>query len=243
MEKLYWILAVAAAGPVAGSALGVAFRPQPRAMGRMLAFAGGVMLAISFLELLPESMAQSGLPGAAAGLAVGFLVMAALDCLLPQNRNGELPSQGPRNLWRTSVLMILAIFFHNLPEGMAMAASTAMEDPGAVVTVALAIAIHNIPEGICTSAPYYYATGDRLGAFLRSSATALPVLVGFWLGRIFLLGANPFAMGTMVAAAAGLMIHISCQELIPSALDSCSSLPTMAWLTGGVVFVLVLGTL
>ena len=242
MGEVFWILLVAAAGPVIGSLAGVAFRPRPGAMGCMLAFAGGVMLAISFLELLPESTAKSGLPGAAAGLAVGFLVMAALECLLPRTQGAPASAPG-RDLRRASVLMILAIFLHNLPEGMAIAASTVMEDPKALITVAFAIAIHNIPEGICTSAPYYYATGKRLGAFLRSSSTALPVLAGFWLGRVLLLDANPFATGTMVATAAGLMIHISCQELIPAALEEGSPLASMAWLMGGVVFVLLLGAL
>lgn len=232
MEALWWILAVAAAGPVAGSAVGVAFRPRPGAMAAMLAFAAGVMLSISFLELLPESAAKSGFAGTAAGLAAGFSAMAALECFLPRDREARPGGE----LRRTSVLMILAVFLHNLPEGMAIAASQVMEDPRALVTVAFAIAVHNIPEGICTSAPYYFATGDRLGAFLRSSSTALPVLAGFWLGRAFLLGANPFAAGTAMAAAAGLMLHISCWELVPAALRGGGVLSPMAWLTAGVAF-------
>lgn len=239
MTEELWVLAVAVAGPVIGSALGVAFPPGRRLTGDMLAFAGGAMLAISFLELLPESLAKCGLAGTAAGLAVGLLTMAALEGMLPRNaaggRGGELE--------RTSLLMILGIFLHNLPEGMAMASAGSMADPRALVTVAFAIAVHNIPEGICTSAPYYLATGRRLRAFLWSSSTALPVLGGYLLGKTLLRGMQPYAMGVMVASVAGLMIHISCGELLPTAQEEeGKSHPTrpIVWLAAGVLFVMAL---
>ena len=198
MERELWILVVAVAGPVIGSALGVAFTPGRRMTGDMLSFAGGSMLAISFLELLPESMNKCGLAGTAVGFAIGLLTMAALEGLFPHRPQGGQKGE----LERTSVLMILGIFLHNLPEGMAMASAGSMEDPRALVTVALAIAIHNIPEGICTSAPYYQATGRRLRAFLWSASTALPMLGGYLLGKTLLRGLTPYAMGVMVASVA-----------------------------------------
>ena len=234
------MLAVAVAGPVIGSALGVAFTPGRRMTGDMLAFAGGTMLGISLLELLPESLVKCGLAGTAAGLAIGLLAMAALEGTVPRPPMG----QAREELERTSLLMILGIFLHNLPEGMAMASAGSMEDPRALVTVALAIAVHNIPEGICTSAPYYLATGRRLRAFLWSSSTALPVLLGYLLGRTLLRGLRPYAMGIMVASVAGLMIHISCAELLPAAQrEEGREHPTrpVVWLAAGVVFVMGLG--
>ena len=238
MSDELWVLAVAVAGPVIGSGLGVAFPPGRRITGGMLAFAGGAMLAISFLELLPESLAKCGLAGTAAGLAIGVLTMAVLEGMLPRRAAGT-----GGELERTSLLMIAGIFLHNLPEGMAMASAGAMEDPRALVTVALAIAVHNIPEGICTSAPYYLATGRRLRAFLLSSSTALPVLMGYLLGKTLLRGMQPFAMGVMVASVAGLMIHISCAELLPTAQEEAGKdHPTrpIAWLAAGVLFVMAL---
>lgn len=235
-----WVLAVAVAGPVIGSALGVAFTPGRRMTGDMLAFAGGAMLGISFLELLPESLVKCGLAGTAAGLAIGLLTMAALEGTLPLPPAGE----NRRELERASLLMILGIFLHNLPEGMAMASAGSMEDPRALVTVALAIAVHNIPEGICTSAPYYLATGRRIRAFLWSSSTALPVLGGYLVGKTLLRGMQPYAMGIMVASVAGLMIHISCAELLPSAQrEEGREHPTrpIVWLVAGILFVMALG--
>lgn len=236
----YWVLAVAVAGPVIGSALGVAFPPGRRATGDMLAFAAGAMLGISLLELLPESLMKCGLAGSAAGLAIGLLAMAALEGTVPRPPVGEAREE----LERASLLMILGIFLHNLPEGMAMAGAGSMEDPRALVTVALAIAVHNIPEGICTSAPYYLATGRRLRAFLWSSSTALPVLGGYLLGKTLFRGLGPFAMGVMVASVAGLMIYISCAELLPTAQrEEGREHPTrpVVWLAAGVVFVMGMG--
>lgn len=239
MERELWILVVAVAGPVIGSALGVAFTPGRRMTGDMLSFAGGSMLAISFLELLPESMNKCGLAGTAVGFAIGLLTMAALEGLFPHRPQGGQKGE----LERTSVLMILGIFLHNLPEGMAMASAGSMEDPRALVTVALAIAIHNIPEGICTSAPYYQATGRRLRAFLLSSTTALPMLGGYILGKTLLRGLSPYAMGILVASVAGLMIHISCGELLPAALEEEGRghpVRPMVWLAAGILFVMAL---
>ena len=239
MERELWILVVAVAGPVIGSALGVAFTPGRRMTGDMLSFAGGSMLAISFLELLPESMNKCGLAGTAVGFAIGLLTMAALEGLFPHRPQGGQKGE----LERTSVLMILGIFLHNLPEGMAMASAGSMEDPRALVTVALAIAIHNIPEGICTSAPYYQATGRRLRAFLWSASTALPMLGGYLLGKTLLRGLTPYAMGVMVASVAGLMIDISCGELLPTALEEEGKehpVRPMLWLAAGILFVMAM---
>ena len=109
--------------------------------------------------------------------------------------------------------------------------------------MALAIAIHNIPEGICTSAPYYQATGRRLRAFLWSASTALPMLGGYLLGKTLLRGLTPYAMGVMVASVAGLMIHISCGELLPTALEEEGKehpVRPMLWLAAGILFVMAM---
>lgn len=236
LERELEVLAVAVAGPVIGSAIGVAFAPHGNVIGDMLSFAGGTMLAISVRELIPEAFAKCGLLGTALGVVIGLLVMSVLERLFPHHEK-------QRELERASLLMIVGIFLHNLPEGMAMAGASSMENPRALVTVALAIAVHNIPEGICTSAPYYLATGRRLRAFLWSSSTALPVLWGFILGKTLFRGMTPFAMGIMVAAVAGLMIHISCTELLPTAWREGGKgrLRPLLWLVAGFLFVVLLG--
>ena len=101
---------------------------------------------------------------------------------------------------------------------MAIAASTVMEDPRALVTVAFAIAIHNIPEGIAVSIPVYYATGDRVKAFRLSLLSGVAEPVGALLAWLVLM---PFMsttlMGCILAGVAGIMVFISIDELLPAA--------------------------
>ncbi|MBN2373902.1 ZIP family metal transporter [bacterium] len=183
MDPLLFILTISVLGPIIGSAIGVMKRPSFLYICNMLCFAAGVMLAISFLELIPESIGFSSVTGCIAGIVAGSLVMFGLDKLIP-HIHPELCSQEQGcNLKRTSVYLLIGIFLHNFPEGMAIAAG-GVTGVKTSLSIALAIAIHNIPEGICTSAPYYHATGKRLRAFLLSSFTALPILVGYLLGRV-----------------------------------------------------------
>ena len=87
------------------------------------------------------------------------------------------------------------------------------------IIIALAIAIHNIPEGICTSASYYHASGKRTEAFLLSSSTAVPIIIGFFLAWAVIETIPERLVGFIVAATAGLMIYITVDELIP---NSCA---------------------
>ena len=116
MRDTIWVPVVAVLGPLVGSAIGVLLPSRESLLRRLLAFAAGTMLTLSFLELLPESLAACSPPACAAGLAVGVFGVLALHRLLPAAPNA--PS-APR---RTALLMVAAIMLHNLPEGIAMAA-------------------------------------------------------------------------------------------------------------------------
>jgi ZIP family zinc transporter len=149
MEGIYIILAISALGPIIGSLIGVLKKPKESFMYIMLAFAAGVMLSISFLELIPESIRLSSIPVAGIGLLLGALLMYALDKSIP-HIHPELGTQEPgHKLKRTAIYLMVGIFLHNFPEGMAMATG-AVSDFSITLAIALAIAIHNIPEGMAT---------------------------------------------------------------------------------------------
>lgn len=231
-ENVFLVICVSVAGPVIGSAIGVAFPGSRRPMEAMLSFAAGTMLAISFLELLPEGLAVCGFWASAAGLILGL----AAACLLEDRIRP--PQGGERE--RAALLLLAAITLHNLPEGIAMAAGEAFPGGSTVLLIAVAIAAHDIPEGVCTAAPYYYATGRRLRAFLLSSATCLPTVVGYLLGRAALGRIPPFTLGIVTCATAGLMLYISCAELLPAAGEKGAGKLPMVALFLGIVFVLAL---
>ena len=138
---------------------------------------------------------------------------------------------------RTALLMVAAIMLHNLPEGIAMAAGS---ENRTMLLIAVAIATHDVPEGICTAAPYLYATHHRAKAFWLSLFTCLPTLLGYGLGRLLWRQVPAYTMGMVTACIAGLMITISCEELIPASPGGSDRLSAMPALMAGVILVLVL---
>jgi len=242
MDNLYPVLALAVAGPVLGSLIGVLKKPSNLVMYNMLSFAAGIMLSISFLNLIPESIALSSVIISCIGIVTGALIMYTLDKLIPHIHPGLMNQEQGCNLEKTATYLIFGIFLHNIPEGMAIAAGNVT---GSVFLISLAIAIHNIPEGICTSAPYYACNGKRLRSFLISSATAIPLIVGFFLAKVLYAYISNSFIGFTIAATAGVMIYISADELIPTSchkLDKWSHSIIFSLITG-VIFVVLLAQL
>ena len=264
MDELFVIAIISMIGPIIGSFLGVMKILSSKIVFHLMSFAAGIMISISFLELIPEAIEMSSVPATAFGIILGALSMFLMDKFIPhyhpepeqaeqkknifeklkQNlkcrlmRPANILKEKNKDLMRTAKYLILGIFIHNFPEGMAIAM---VRDPSVSIAIALAIAIHNIPEGICTSAPYYYATGKRLKAFLLSSSTAIPVLLGFLFVRFLFVGVSDSIMGFVAAMTAGLMIYISVDELIPSSSCKVCNHQTVFSLILGIVFVVLIG--
>ena len=239
MDPLIWIVILAVLGPVIGSLIGILKMPTFGYVCNMMCFAAGVMLAISFLDLIPESIAISSPRISVIGVIAGAAAMYGLDRIIPHIHPRLCAQEQGCSLERTSVYLILGMFLHNFPEGMAIAIGSVTQMKVSI-TIALAIAIHNIPEGICTSAPYYHSTGKRVQAFLLSAATAIPILVGYVLARYIFQQVPTHVVGLLISSTAGLMIYITADELIP---HSCAGTnhQTIFSLILGVVFVILLG--
>lgn len=238
MTSISIIVAIAFAGPIIGSIIGILRKPYYAYVCNMLCFAAGVMLAISFLELIPESIRLTSPITGALGLTFGALAMYGLDRLLPHLHPSLCSQEQGRNLQRSSTYLIIGIFLHNFPEGMAIASGSVANFEAAMI-IALAIAIHNIPEGICTSASYFHASGKRIEAFLISSSTAIPIIIGFLLAwSVFESIPEPF-VGFIVAATAGLMIYITVDEVIPNSCSGDNHQTIFHFMTGVVLVVLL----
>lgn len=245
MDSIYIILLIAIAGPIIGSLIGVLKKPSNLFVYNMLAFAAGVMLAISFLELIPESIKLSSIWLSCIGIIIGAIIIYTLDKLIPHIHPRLCGQEQGRKLERTAIFIFLGIFLHNFPEGMAIATGT-ITDFKATLAIALAIAIHNIPEGIVTSAPCYYLTKKKLKSFLLSSSTAIPIILGFIFARFLFQNIPLNIIGIIIAATAGLMIYISGDELIPMSHSKDSKVwnhSTIFSLIAGVLFVIILGSI
>lgn len=241
MEPVAWIVILAVAGPVIGSAIGILKIPTFNYICNMLCFAAGVMLAISFLELIPESLTITTTRISVLGLVLGAMVMYMLDKIIPHIHPRLCAQEQGCNLERTSVYLILGMFLHNFPEGMAIAIG-AVTQTKVSLTIALAIAVHNIPEGICTSAPYFHSTGKRFQAFFLSACTAIPILLGYVTARYLFLQVPDQVIGLLISATAGLMIYITVDELIPNSCAGTNHQTIFAFMLG-VIFVVLLGAI
>jgi ZIP family zinc transporter len=226
------------AGLSTGVGSAIAFfgkRTNTRMLSLALGFSAGVMIYVSFVEILVKAReslegAMGEVPGAwitVASFFGGMAVIAMIDQLVPSMENphemhrieeiGVAERQPDRKLLRMGMFSALAIAIHNFPEGIATFAAT-LKDPSLGVSIAIAIAIHNIPEGIAVSVPVYYATGSRRKAFFYSFLSGMAEPVGAILGYFLLIryfGDTLF--GVLFASVAGIMVFISLDELLPAA--------------------------
>lgn len=203
-------------------------KTNTRFLSAALGLSAGVMIYVSFMELMPESVMQlQGIyPGRAAEIHMllaffaGIGLIAVIDKLVPEDENpheihSETPGMQNRKLKRTGMMMALAIGIHNFPEGLATFAS-ALSDPEIAIPIVFAIAIHNIPEGIAVSVPIYHATGNRRKAFWLSFLSGMAEPVGALLGFLFLQPFwTPGVNALLLAFVSGIMVYISFDELLP----------------------------
>ena len=203
-----------------GSFLGIFVKkPGPRFMTLSLGFSAGVMILVSFVELLQRGIEVVGFASAHLAFFAGFLIMFLIDAAIPHDYMAEHISDEEKkrkiNLARTGLFVALGIGIHNFPEGLATFAGT-LQSLNLGIAIAVAIAIHNIPEGIAVSVPVYAATGSRKKAFLWSFLSGVAEPVGAGIAALFLMPfLNPALLGVILAAVAGIMVFISIDELVP----------------------------
>lgn len=206
-------------------------KTDTRVLSCALGLSAGVMVYISFMELLPEAVAglehsfdpKTAMFWTMVSFFSGIALIAIIDKLVPEDENphemhdlGELKEPHNHHLKRTGMMIALAIGIHNFPEGMASFVS-ALDNMDVALPIVIAIAIHNIPEGIAVSVPIYQATGNRRKAFLYSLLSGLAEPIGAVIGMAVLLPFwSPEMNAVCLAVVAGIMIYISFDELLPS---------------------------
>jgi ZIP family zinc transporter len=212
--------ALAGLSTTVGSFLAIFVKePGTRFLALTLGFSAGVMILLSFMELLAHGIETVGFAPAYVAFFAGMLGMFLIDALIPHEYMAEKHASGRKQsgLLKTGLLVALGIGVHNFPEGMATFAGT-MQDVALGAAIAMAVALHNIPEGLAVSLPVYVATGSRSKAFLWSLFAGLAEPAGAALAALVLL---PFldaaVLGFMLSFVAGVMVFISLDELVPVA--------------------------
>jgi ZIP family zinc transporter len=203
-------------------------RTNIKALSVGLGFSAGVMIFLSFTEILKTAneMLYAFFPIHSrwlvfAGFGLGVFTAMLIDYFMPDHIDEDLfndqehCSNKHHRIKRAGLLTAVAISVHNFPEGMAtFFVSTQNLAMGA--SVALAIAIHNIPEGIAVALPIYHATGKKRLAiwytFLSGISEPIGALIGLFAMHYFLPQA---AIGILFAGVAGIMVYLSFDTLLP----------------------------
>ena len=180
-----------------------------------LSFAAGVMLTVSFSDLVPTSISSLNqtfysIPSiliTMISFVTGIIVSMIIDKKMPAQQN---------HVKRVGLIAMLAIILHNIPEGIATYL-TSSTNTKLGITLTIAIALHNIPEGISISIPIYYATKNKGRAFLYTLISGLSEPFGAIIAVLFLSQwIMPAMMGILYAIIAGIMTHIALYELLPT---------------------------
>lgn len=230
-----------------GGLIGVIKKPGKKLFGFLMGFTAGLMLTISFMELLAESWEIAGYQIAIFGFLLGALFMMGVDALLPHIRfsvkeKGFLcrgKSKACDRLFKVGILTMIGITIHNLPEGVLIGAGYS-HLPKFGLVIALAIAIHNIPEGIATAVPLYKSGVSKLKSLGLATFSGLVEPIGALVALLFLKSFTSFVPFSL-AFAGGVMIFITLDELIPVARKEHEHMTALGILTGIVFMMLISG--
>ncbi len=195
-----------------------------------LGFAAGVMIAASVWSLLIPAIEDTierggvGWIPAAGGFVLGGLFLLLLDTVMPHLHPEENRTEGVGSPFRRTTLLVLAVTLHNVPEGMAVGLAFAMaaqhpDDPSffaSAFALALGIGLQNLPEGAAVSLPLRREGMSRSKAFIFGSMSGIVELL-FGVGITFIAAQILPFMPWMLAFAAGAMIYVVVEELIPEA--------------------------
>jgi ZIP family zinc transporter len=241
-------------GTTAGAACVLFMRHElkPLIQKTLLGFAAGVMVAASVWSLLIPAMDMSEHMGrfafvpAAVGFLIGIGFLLTLDHVVPHLHVGSDEAEGPRSTLSKSAKLILAVTIHNIPEGIssgAVFAGLMTHNANVTLTGAFAlsigIAIQNLPEGFIVSLPVRSDGGSRGKAFLYGSLSGIvePIAGGI---TVLLAAYITPALPYLLAFAAGAMIYVVVEELVPeSAEGEHSNIGTIGFAAGFVLMMIL----
>jgi len=237
--------------PFIGTTLGAAcvflmkksFAPQLQKT--LTGFAAGVMVAASVWSLLIPSIEMTGKEGllsvvpAVVGFMVGILFLLFLDNIIPHQHLDRDQSEGPKTHLSKTAKLVLAITLHNIPEGMAVgvALAGAMEHNSympmaGAIALAIGIAIQNFPEGAIVSMPLLSAGNSRKKSFIMGTLSGVVEPIGAILTLLLASIVVP-VLPYLLAFAAGAMIYVVVEELIPETQEGeHSNLGTIGFAVG-----------
>lgn len=210
-----------------------------------LSFAAGVMITVSIIDLIPESinLIYENLSDLGTilicllGMVFGIVISMLIDYYLPDNEIKMVAKN--TSLFKVGIISMIAIILHNIPEGIATFLAS-NNNPKLGISLAIAIAMHNIPEGISISVPIYYSTLSKKKAIFYTFVSAMSEPLGALIAFLFLKNImNDVILGILFSSIAGIMLQISFCELLPTAKKYNNKKYMLIFFTIGVIFMLI----
>ena len=244
--------------PFAGTTLGAACvfflknEIKPLVQKMLLGFASGVMIAASVWSLLIPSMDMSENMGklafipAAVGFGLGVFFLLLMDRLIPHLHLGASEPEGKKCSLKKNTMLVLAVTLHNIPEGMAvgvvfagmLAKNSDISMMGAFA-LSIGIAIQNFPEGAIISLPLKSEGNTRMRAFVMGTLSGIVEPIGAFLTILLASYITP-VLPYLLSFAAGAMVYVVVEELIPEASEGeHSNIATIGFAVGFVVMMIL----
>lgn len=218
----------------------------------LLGFASGVMVAASVWSLLipaidmSENMGGFSFVPAAVGFVFGILFLLTMDKIIPHLHLNEEKPEGVKSNLKKTTMLVLAVTLHNIPEGMAVGvvfagllAGDGQITMAGALALSIGIAIQNFPEGAIISLPLKSDGGSRTRAFLYRAASGIvePIAAGI---TILLTGIINPLLPYLLAFAAGSMIYVVVEELLPEAsTGEHSNISTLGFAAGFLIMMIL----
>lgn len=224
-------------------------KPGPKTLSYVMGLSAGVMVFISFAELLQEAIEVYEILIGSLFFFLGMGIMFVIDLLISHKYHinetyFEEQCDFNERVGKTSFLVFLGIFIHNIPEGMATMVGT-LENVELGLILAFAIALHNIPEGIAVAVPTCTVDNNKKKGFLLAFLSGMGEPLGaIVFGLIFLPFLNEYVLAALLAVVGGIMVYVSIDELLP--VSHCfgnSSLSIIGMVSGMFVMALSLAIL
>ncbi len=229
METILFIILLTVATGVGGLALGGVLgvlikRQSQRWASLLLSFTAGLMLCIVALEMVPEALEAGEWPWLVPlCLVAGFLITYLLNCWIDKGAHHQVENEphrcacGHHDLHTAGIVLAAAVALHNVPVGMAVGATVAVQGIGyAAVLAAITIGLHNLPEGMSIAIPLLHDGSKTASAIFVAALSGVPTVLGALLGY-FVGNQAAIMLVAALALAGGAMLYVVFFELLPEA--------------------------
>lgn len=229
METVLFVILLTATTGVGGLALGGVLgalikRQSPKWASLLLSFTAGLMLCIVALEMVPEALEAGEQPWIVPlFLVAGFMVTYLLNCWIDKSAHHEAEGDphrcacGHHDLHTAGIVLAAAVALHNVPVGMAVGATVAVQGIGyAAVLAAVTIGLHNLPEGMSIAIPLLHDGSKTVSAITVAALSGVPTVLGALVGY-FVGNQAAIALAAALGLAGGAMLYVVFFELLPEA--------------------------